>query len=173
MENTEIWKDIQGYEGLYQISNFGSVKSLSRLNDNGMRKYISKERILKASLNDGYYVVRLYKDKKGKTMKVHILVAMAFLGHKPDGTTKIVVDHINNIKTDNMPENLQLISHRQNVSKDINKGVPTGVYIEKRTGKYVARIQHEYKQTHLGTFDCPTAAHFAYLKALKQISKAI
>ena len=66
----EIWKDILGYEGLYQVSNFGRVKSTK----------FGKERILKLTKDkDGYLIVNLYKNNKSKTLKVHRLVAEVFL----------------------------------------------------------------------------------------------
>lgn len=68
MQN-QIWKDIVGYEGLYQISNLGNVKSF----------HLNTERILKSPADShGYYIVVLCKNKKGKSFKVHQLVAMAF-----------------------------------------------------------------------------------------------
>jgi hypothetical protein len=170
--NKEIWKDITGYNGFYQVSNLGSVKSLSRLNDNGKRKYISKERILKPGKDSyGYYQVGLCKNGKQKSMKVHVLVAMEFLGHTPDGTHRMVPDHINDIKTDNRAENLQLITGRQNVAKsrfNMKKSSKyTGVYWHKQNNKWVAHIAIEGKRNHLGLFENELDAHEAYQKALK------
>ena len=80
------------------------------------------ERILKANKNSaGYLGVVLYKYNKMKTLTVHKLVAMLFLNHIPDGHN-ICVDHRNNIPTDNRVGNLQLISHRENISKDKKDG---------------------------------------------------
>ena len=117
----EIWKDIEGYEGLYQVSDLGRVKSLK----------FGKERILKQNQTyKGYLVVTLSENGKTKTRNVHVLVAMAFLDHKPDGTQKVVVDHIDNNKNNNTLDNMQLISHRENVSKDrYNETGYTGVYL--------------------------------------------
>lgn len=75
--NEEIWKDIKGYEGFYQVSNHGRIKALARERNN---QYSNKEIILKQS-NDGkgYLQVILNKNKKRKGFKVHRLVAETFL----------------------------------------------------------------------------------------------
>ena len=96
----EIWKDVPGYESLYQVSSLGRVKSLQRYVNNNGGKQLLKERLLKFGLSKGYYNVVLYKNKKNKNIKVHKLVAMAFLNHKPNGY-ELVIDHINNNKLDN------------------------------------------------------------------------
>ena len=92
MEN-EIWKDVIGYEGLYQVSNLGNVKSLR----------FNKEKILKQRIGTkGYFAVCLRKDKIVKTKEVHQLIAIAFLNHKPCGY-KLVINHIDfNQKNNNI-----------------------------------------------------------------------
>lgn len=104
----EFWKDIPGYEGVYQVSSFGKIRSL-RFN----KIKIMSQKIRK----DGYYEVSIYKNKNGKSFKTHQLVAMAFLGHKRCGFKK-VVDHIDGDKSNNTVENLQVVSNRINTSKD-------------------------------------------------------
>jgi len=157
----EIFKDVPNYEGLYQVSNLGNVKTLG----------YNKEKILKQFIGSaGYYKVSLTKDKKPKGFDVHKLVAMAFLGHVPDGTNKIVVDHINDIKTDNRVENLQLISNRENSSKKPRgKSKYVGVYWMVNTNKWGARIRINGKRPFLGYFDTELEAHLAYQKALKEV----
>ena len=100
----EIWKDIKDYEGLYQVSNLGRVKSFKR----------NRERVLKVSLRgiQGYVGVGLHKDGKTTHEYTHRLVADAFL-EKP--SYKCVVDHINNIPSDNRVDNLQFVSQRENL----------------------------------------------------------
>ena len=114
----EIWKDIPKYNN-YQVSNFGRVKSLERqvTSRGGVRTI--PEKILSNNLTKaGYEVVSisLNNGKKQKVTTVHQLMAMAFLDHEPNGHT-IVVDHINGMRTDNRIENLQLISHGENIKK--------------------------------------------------------
>ena len=94
----EAWKDIEGYEGLYQISNLGRVKSLN-YNKTG------KPKIMKSHLNSrGYYVVALSKCGAHASKYIHVLLAQAFIPN-PEG--KPTVDHINRNKTDNRIENLR------------------------------------------------------------------
>ena len=96
----EIWKDIEGYEGLYQISNFGNVKSLAKPRKNGNNtQYIQKEKLLKQSFTStGYKKVELYKNGKRKSFKVHRLVAKAFISNPEN---KPEVNHIDGNKINN------------------------------------------------------------------------
>ena len=172
--NKEIFKDVPGYEGKYQVSNLGNVKSLAREIVNAKGKYISKEKILKHGKDTcGYYYVNLSKESKKKSIKVHQLVAMTFLGHKSNGN-KIVIDHINNNPSDNRLENLQLISQRENCSKDRKVGSSKyiGVYWHKKANKWMGRIQINKKNIYLGIFENEYDAHLAYQKALEEIKKA-
>ena len=102
-----IWKDVVGYENLYQVSNTGKVRSLPR---NGTIKKIR----IKSQMTDkdGYKIVKLRKNNNPKMKKVHRLVAEAFL-EKVE--RKDIVDHINSIKDDNRVENLRWVSNRENV----------------------------------------------------------
>ena len=101
----EIWKDIDGYEGLYQVSNLGRVKSLNY-------RRTGKERILKA-LKDryGYLHVKLCKDGKAKEYTIHRLVAEAFL-YNPNGFSD--VNHKDEDKENNAVGNLEWCSHKYN-----------------------------------------------------------
>jgi hypothetical protein len=162
--NKEIYKDISNYEGMYQISNYGNVKSLSRSYfKNGKYPAISKEKILKYGKDkDGYFQIILCKNGKTKAFKNHVLVAMAFKGHKPDGSTKIVVDHIDNDKSNNCEWNLQLISSRENISKDRkSKNKYPGVRLLSNN-KWEASITIENKYFYLGRFNNEIDAYNAY-----------
>jgi len=166
MENEiEIWKDIPNYEG-YQVSNLGRVKSFKR----------GKETLLKPSINThGYFVVYFYKNGKQKTFKIHKLVAIAFHGHVPDGTHKVCVDHIDNNPLNNHVDNLQLISARENCSKDRNGYLSSfiGITWDKITRKWLARIMFNGRCIHLGYFELEIDAANAYQKALKELNEGL
>lgn len=156
----EIWKVIKGFEN-YQISNFGKIKSLG----NNASK---KEKILIPSIDyKGYLTIGLCKNGIRKRFKIHQLVAIVFLNHKPCGH-KLVVDHIDNNKLNNKFDNLQIISNRENCSKD--KKNKTSLYVGvcwyKKTNKWLSCIRINGKKKHLGLFKNEIDAHFAYKNAL-------
>ena len=98
----EIWKDIKGYEGLYQVSNMGNVRSLM----------YNKHKILKPhKTENGYLQVFLYKDKKRSVFLLHRIVAKAFL---PNNNNLPQLNHINEIKSDNRLENLEWCDNSYN-----------------------------------------------------------
>lgn len=158
----EVWKDVIGYEGLYQVSNFGNVKSLGNLKS-------KKEKILKqhsSGKNSNYYTVSLNKNGESKKIKTHQLVAICFLNHKPDGTNKIVVDHINKNTLDNKLENLRLISNRENLSAQGGTSKFVGVYFCKHYKKWISKIQVNGKKVSLGYFNIENDAKEVYQNAL-------
>jgi hypothetical protein len=171
--NLEIWKDIPDFEGYYQVSNLGNVKSLSRtiLGKNDTPTFL-KEKMLKFSTStNGYYQVILCKNSDRKIFKVHSLVAICFLNHIPDGTHNVVIDHINEIKTDNRIENLRLIGHRENVSRSIKDSTSTyvGVSWSKNAKKWISQITIDGKTKYLGLFDNEEDANKKYLETLKDL----
>lgn len=112
----EIWKDIKDYEGLYQVSNLGRVKSLERVyiqyNGYGDFKHHYRERIMKqTSQKQGYLIINLSKRKKHYTKLVHRLVAQAFLDNY---SNDLEVNHVNGIKNDNRVENLEMCTRLEN-----------------------------------------------------------
>lgn len=117
----EVWKDIIGYEGLYQVSNDGRVKSLYREFWSGechrvLKKY--PEKIMKTWIDrGGYEYVVLCKVSIAKKIKVHRLVAEAFI---PNPENKPQVDHINTIRDDNRIENLRWATTSENQKNPIS-----------------------------------------------------
>lgn len=111
----EIWKDIEGYEEMYQVSNLGRVKGLERtiIRKDGKPLTI-EEQILKPSLDSrGYYFVSLTKNKQPKNYRIHRLIAEAFI---PNPDNKPEIDHINTVPTDNRIENLRWVTHKENMN---------------------------------------------------------
>ena len=111
----ENWKDIKGYEGFYQVSDLGRVKSLERdvYCQNGIVRHI-EEKILVPNLNNkGYQYVGLSKNGKRKGMLVHRLVALAFI---PNLENKSQINHKNEIKNDNVVENLEWCENKYNAN---------------------------------------------------------
>jgi len=105
----EQWKDIFGYEELYQVSNYGRVRSLPR---NGT---VNEIKILKLQKDiDGYLRVFLYKNRKAKPHKVHRLVAYAFIPN--DNIFKTEINHLNEDKIDNRVENLEWCTRKENAN---------------------------------------------------------
>jgi len=142
----------------YSISNTGIIKS--KFTGKEMKQYIS---------NVGYSAVRLTIEKgKTKLFHVHVLIAIAFLDYSL--SSNLVVDHKNNIRTDNRLENLQLVTRRLNNTKEFTGKVKyPGVHIEKGRRHYRARIKNKDKYLSLGSYLDPKDAYRAYMKSLKEI----
>lgn len=100
----EIWRDIEGFGGCYQVSNMGRVKSLNY-------NHTGKEKIMKAKKDKGYLRVQLYKDGKPKFYSVHRLVATSFL---PNPNNLSQVNHIDEDKSNNIVDNLEWCSAKYN-----------------------------------------------------------
>ena len=115
----EIWKDVIGYEGLYQVSNLGRVKSLDKICGN--RKGVIKSKLLNFQDNGkGYKNVNLYNNKKNKCVYIHRLVAGAFLA-KIEG--KECVNHIDGNKSNNSLENLEWCTRSENMKHAYDNGL--------------------------------------------------
>lgn len=113
----EIWKPVRGYEGMYEVSDLGNVRSLDHIVE--FLDYGKKGKILKKTINAcGYEVVSLtdFLNKKQRQWKVHRLVAEAFI---PNPLNKPQIDHINAIRDDNRVENLRWCSCKENMNNPI------------------------------------------------------
>lgn len=120
---TENWKAIVGYEGLYEVSDFGRVKSL---------KYGKKKILIPGKISSGYLIVNLCKDGKVKHMLVHRLVAEAFIPN-PQGLETI--NHKDEVKTNNVASNLEWMSRGDNVIYSRARQVQM---FDKKTGELLA-----------------------------------
>lgn len=106
----EIWKDVIGFEGIYQVSNMGQIKSLERYDRRGFKKWPT--RILKpAKTRYGYHQILLCKNGQRFKRYVHHIVTEAFIGERPAGKQ---CNHINGIKTDNSIDNLEYCTASEN-----------------------------------------------------------
>lgn len=146
----EQWRDIKCYEGLYQVSNLGRVKSKSRILAKEKRgQRLQKERILVNCYNkNGYLQVLIYNNKKTpKSVRVHRLVAEAFI--QKNNTTD-TVDHIDNNKTNNKSSNLQWMTFGENFKKAVKDKLHAfgeKSFFSKLTEKDVKHICDEYFKT--------------------------
>jgi len=146
----EIWKDIPGFEGRYQVSDQGRVKALSR-----MQRYVhwrtglegfrrTKERIVAQNkINSGYLLVHLNKDRVRKALLVHRLVAAAFI----PGDTAREVNHVNGDKEDNRAINLEWVSSTDNKLHAVSAGLNVQAIpvIDPATGKRYDSITQAVK----------------------------
>ena len=159
----EVWKGIPSFKN-YEVSNLGNVRSLNY-------HRTGKTKVLINCVNSsGRYAVNLYKEgKRYGGQNISVLVAKAFLNHEPNGH-KIVVDHINNIKTNDNLYNLQVITQRENSTKD-RKGLSkyAGVSWHKPSNKWQSAIFINGKYKYLGTYKSEPKASQAYQNELKNI----
>lgn len=149
----EIWRDIKGYEGIYQVSSMGRVRGF----------YFGKEKMLKPRKDrDGYLLINLHRDGKQYTFRVHRLVAEAFI---PNPENKPCIDHINTIKDDNRIENLRWVSIAENNQnplsrKNLSKG-KTGKHRGKEHHNSIPVIQYSKSNKIIGFWEnCQEAARY-------------
>lgn len=140
----EIWKDIAGYEGLYQVSNLGRVKSLPREKWNGKAFHFTNEKIMTPVPNrDGYLNVCLIKDRFNKQFRIHRLVAEAFISNPKN---KPCVDHINTIRNDNRVENLRWVTVKENMNNSLTKKKISEVFTGENHPLYGKKHSEEAKK---------------------------
>lgn len=117
----EKWKEIKGYEGCYEVSNFGNVRSIDRYvtKSNGVVQHRKQCMKTKCLNKDGYHIVSLNKNGINKKCYVHTLVATAFVDGWFDGAE---VNHKDFDRTNNFSENLEWVAHSKNVRHTIDAG---------------------------------------------------
>ena len=129
----EEWKAVVGYEGLYEISNFGNVKSKYKRGAPKKEKYLSQ-----AKTGKGYLCVSLYKNGKAITKKVHRLVAEAFI---PNPDNKREVNHIDGDKLNSRVDNLEWVTPKENIEKSWEIGLSKKLFGEEAPR---SRIVNQY-----------------------------
>ena len=167
----EVWAEIPNYEGYYEVSNMGRVRSLDRYVTRYSQKMFIKGKLLSICINrTSRPYVQFYKLSKFKNYEVHQLVCMAFLGHDPKHSN-LVVDHINNDKLDNRLCNLQVITKRLNLSKDRkrkdSRNKFTGVSLNPINGRWRAKIVTNNISRSLGSFATEEEAYNTYIEAVR------
>lgn len=150
----EVWKDVQGYEGLYEISNKGRVKSV-KLNS-----------IRKSHLSDrGYQIITLRNKNHTKSVRIHRLVAIHFIPN-PEG--KEQVNHIDFDPYNNCVDNLEWVTNRENSCHSVKRKEKSskyvGVYFSNYSNKWVSRIRFENKRIELGSYPTEQEAYEARRK---------
>ena len=160
----EIWKDIEGYAGLYQVSNYGNIKSLSRVVKNAYGIHRTEEKILKPQMKKkGYFQIQLSKDGKQKHYQVHRLVALAFV---PNINNYPCINHKDENKSNNHVNNLEWCTHEYNT----NYGTRNKRASEKRKGSKNPKAHRVQCSTTGKKFNCIKEATEYYLINSSSIS---
>jgi len=132
----EIWKEISGLEGLYEISNLGNIRAMERSMPYNKHKNFfmtKKGKILKIGKNrKGYAQTRLRKDGEYLNVKIHRLVANAFI---PNPKNKPQVNHKDGNKANNAIENLEWVTNQENTDHAVRSG-----YKQKKLNEYQVRV---------------------------------
>jgi len=149
MSDKEIWKDIDGYEGYYQVSNMGRVRSVDRVVEHNKGGYCQlKGRLLKLyTTKKGYDRVNLNKNGKIKFFLVHRLVTQAFI---PNPESKPQVNHIDGVKTNNNVSNLEWCTPSENIKHSFESGLNNNKGERHHKSKLkkadVLEIRHRYSE---------------------------
>lgn len=145
----EEWRPIPGYEGLYEVSNMGRVKSLKRYKRNHSVLQEVPEKILAGEVNHGGYLIfNLCKDGKAHNCQAHQLVAKAFI---PNPENKLYVDHFDTNKLNNKVNNLEWATFEENANNELtkmhNSKAKKGVYIGRKVSE---ETKEKIRQANLG-----------------------
>ena len=155
----EIWKDVPGFEKLYQVSSYGRLKSFARYKNSKQ-----KERILKIRIcNHGYSRLALHRKGKTKYMFAHRMVMLVFVG-----PSDLQVNHKDENPLNNHIDNLEYVNASQNRIYSLNKKATSSKFVGvvKTNGMWVARVTHEGKRFFIGKFKKEIDAHHAYVNFL-------
>jgi hypothetical protein len=149
MNNKEIWKDIPGYEGSYQVSNYGRVKRLEHIAPNNIR--LSEKISTQFKNQNGYMIVILSKNGEGKKFQVHRLVAQAFL---PNPNNLPFVNHKDESRIHNNVENLEWCTAKYNSNygtiKDRKSKNMTKAWAKKKEDGYKVITKRTVYLTYIG-----------------------
>lgn len=161
---TEVWKPVVGYNGLYEVSSLGRIKSLPK-------KGVPTEKILKPNIPGGklYYAIGLTDNGVKKTFSVHRLVLSAFVGE-----SDLHVNHKNLDSFDNHLENLEYVTRRENTNHSYGFRTTGLTGVSKKhykNGKYISMISINGKKEYLGQFDTPEEASQVYLNKAKELGE--
>lgn len=152
MTDNEEWRKIPRFDGKYSASSLGRVRN----DETGTVRKASPDQ-------DGYLRSCFYHNGKNNTVRIHKLVAEAFLG---DGNG-LFVNHKDGDKTNNCPENLEYVTNRCNATHALRKGL-TGACFNKRKKKWLSSIYVSGKSKGLGYFDTEKEASDRYFEELKK-----
>lgn len=171
--HVEQWKDVEGYEGYYQISTFGRIKIMERIRSHGRK---GKEKILKLYFNPyhKYYECKLRKNGNQKNCRVNRLVAQGFVLNP---LNKPEVNHRDLDKTNNCVWNLEWSTRRENETHyyltQQGSSRYTGVSWNKKRNKWAASISFNKKTVFLGYYDLEIEAANIYQKAVNDIERGV
>ena len=162
----ELWKHVPGYDYKYMVSSLGRVKSCQSGIWLMMTPVVS---------NRCYYQIGLTVSGKRTIHRLHQVVAMAFLNHIPNGKRSICVDHIDNDPLNNRLDNLQIITHRENTSKDRKHGkdgLTGAARSSNKLNPWRSEIMLDGKSIHLGYHKTKEQAAHAYSNRLREYEQS-
>lgn len=179
----EIWKDIKNYEGLYQVSNLGNVRSLDKIDyiynfkKEQKVKRIRKGKIIKHNIsNKGYKFVSLYKNKKRNNFYIHRLVAQTFIQNIDNLP---IINHIDGNKLNNNISNLEWCTYSHNVKEAYRLGLETNTEKQKEISRIIMSktfskivIQYDLNGNEIKKWKSQTQAAKVLGLDNKRISKA-
>jgi len=173
--NNEIWKSVRGYEGIYEISNMGSLRRLERIDTytvgsgKEIRRPLKGMKVTTVKKDGRYWFTSLSKNGKRKNFYIHRLVAYHFIGEIPP---KMVVNHLDMDINNNRADNLEIVSNRENYIHGARNKNHSSEYIgvswNTRRSKWIAMVRNDAgSKTYLGAFNDEEDARDAVLREYK------